>query len=106
MEKISAARDQLNRTLTFFPRVDSKASVIFGINTGFLAVLATRSAIYSQLRLEWIPVGLTLLLLGISFWHLYKEAFPSLKGGQESLLYFNEIAKRTEAKYVETWKSP
>ena len=86
MEKISAARDQLNRTLTFFPRVDSKASLIFGINTGLLAVLATRSAIYTQLRFEWIPIGLTLLLLGISFWHLYKEAFPSLKGGQEYLL--------------------
>ena len=105
MEKISAARDQLNRTLTFFPRVDSKASLVFGINTGLLAVLATRSAIYTQLRFEWIPIGLTLLLLGISFGHLYKEAFPSLKGGQESLLYFNEIAKRTEAKYIETWKS-
>ena len=73
IEKISAARDQLNRTLTFFPRVDSKASVIFGINTGFLAVLATRSAIYSELRCEWIPVGLTLPLLEISFWHLYKK---------------------------------
>ena len=46
-----------------------------------------------------------MLLLGISFWHLYKEAFPSLEGGQESLLYFNEIAKRTEAKYIERWKS-
>ena len=103
LERINAARDQLNRTLTFFPRVDSKASVIFGVNAGLLAVLATRDLPYSELRWEWAPVGTTLLFLGVSFWHLYREAFPYLDGGQESLLYFREISKRTEAKYIEAW---
>ena len=103
-EQINAARDQLNRTLTFFSRVDSKASVIFGVNAGLLAVLATRGLPYSELRWEWIPIGLTLLFLAVSFWHLYREAFPFLDGGEESLLYFREISKRTEAKYIEAWR--
>ena len=104
LDSISAARDQLNRTLTFFPRVDSKASVVLGVDTGFAAVLATRAFPYANLRWEWIPLGLTLFLLGTSFWHLYREAFPALDGGHDSLLYFREIAKRTETKYIDAWK--
>ena len=34
------ARDQLTLILSFFPRVDAKASAILAINTGMLAVLA------------------------------------------------------------------
>ena len=103
-EKTNAARDQLNRTLTFFPRVDSKATAVFGVNAGLLAILATRGLLYSELRWEWVPIGLTLLFLVVSFWHLYHEAFPSLKGGQESLLYFREISTQTEAEYIEAWR--
>ncbi len=47
-----------------------------------------------------IPVG-TVLCLGISLWFLYKSAFPSLAGGNASLVYFREIAGRTEAKFIE-----
>lgn len=103
LENLVSARDQLNRTLTFFPRVDTKASVVFAVDTSLLAVLATRAFPLAHLRWELIPVGVTLVLLTISFWHLYKEAFPALDGGQESLLYFREIAKRTEGKYVDAW---
>jgi hypothetical protein len=28
--------------------------------------------------------------------HLYRGAFPSLKGGEESLIYFREITKKRE----------
>lgn len=100
---VAAARDQLNRTLTFFPRVDAKASVVLAVNTSMLAVLATRAVPYTQLTWEWIPIGVAALLLGLSFWHIYKEAFPSLEGGHDSLLYFREVAKRTETKYLEAW---
>lgn len=104
LESITAAKDQLNRTLTFFPRIDAKASVVFAVDTSLLAVLATRGVLLAQLRWEWIPIVLTLTLLAVSFWHLYKEAFPLLEGGQESLLYFQEISKRTETNYIEAWK--
>jgi hypothetical protein len=32
---------------------------------------------------------------------LYKGAFPNLAGGNLSLVYFREIAKRTEAKFID-----
>lgn len=104
-DQIAAARDQLTRTLTFFQRVDAKASVVLGVDTGLLAVLATRAAQPAALRWEWVPIGLTMLFLAVSFWHLYQQSFPSLDGGGESLLYFQEVAKRTEARYIESWKA-
>ena len=33
--------------------------------------------------------------------YLYKQPFPNLEGGTASLVYFREIAKRTEAKFIE-----
>jgi hypothetical protein len=37
------ARDQLTLILSFFSRVDAKASALLAINTGMLAVLATNA---------------------------------------------------------------
>src|ERR1700720_279621 len=98
---IDASKDQLNRILGFFSRVDSKASVILSVNTAMLGLLA--ATIPPLKSLEWymafvlIPIG----LIGASFYHLYLQATPQLEGGERSLLYLREIANRTEAKYVE-----
>jgi hypothetical protein len=70
-----------------------------------LALLATRAFPFIGLRWELLPAGVTLLLIALSLWHVYKEGFPSLDGGEESLLYFREVATRTEAKYLEAWKA-
>ena len=102
-DSIAAARDQLNRTLGFFARVDGKASVILAIDTSMLALLATRSAPYSNLGWVWLPISIALLGLAINLWNVYKEGFPSLDGGEESLLYFREIAKKSEVNYVGAW---
>lgn len=37
-----AAKDQLNIVLGFFPRVDSKSSVVLAVNTAMLGYLASR----------------------------------------------------------------
>jgi hypothetical protein len=39
--------------------------------------------------------------IGHSLWNLYNGAFPNLKSGNSSLIYFTEIAKRTEAKFID-----
>jgi hypothetical protein len=96
------ARDQLDRVLVFFPRVDAKASVVLAVDTGMLAFLVARIPPLSLLG-WWelaIPV-VAALLLAVSLWFLYRGAFPSLKGGNSSLVYFREIAGRTEAKFIE-----
>jgi Pycsar effector protein len=101
-ELLESARDQLDRVLGFFPRVDAKASVVLVVDTGMLAFLVAR--VPTPNSLTWWEIGIsvaTTVLLGISLWFLYKGAFPSLKGGNASLVYFREIAGRTEAKFIE-----
>jgi hypothetical protein len=96
------ARDQLNLVLGFFPRVDAKSSAVLAVNTGMLAVLASNAPPWGTMPLGSIlAASLTLLLIAGSFWFLYKIAFPTLSGGQQSLIYFREIANRTESKFID-----
>ncbi len=97
-----AAEKQLDRVLSFFPRVEAKGSFLFALNTGTLALLAL------NLRLDdvlvWflvVPAVGFILLVAASLYFIYRSSFPSLKGGASSLIYFREIAKRTEAKFID-----
>ncbi|MGB7040221.1 MAG: Pycsar system effector family protein [Xanthobacteraceae bacterium] len=98
------AEKQLDRIMGFFPRVDAKGSFLFALNTGMLAFL------FLNLRPTdlhaWflaLPAGVAIVTLAASLINLYRSAYPSLKGGAESLIYFREIAKRTEAKYIDAF---
>jgi hypothetical protein len=96
------AKDQLNLVLSFFSRVDAKASVVLAVDTAMAGYLAGRMPSLKTM-LYWptlIPL-VAFVLIGISIWNLYKGAFPNLAGGNLSLVYFREIAKRTEAKFIE-----
>ena len=99
---LAQAKNQLNLVLSFFSRVDAKASVVLAVDTGMAGYLASRlpspNAVLPWLLL--IPL-LAFVLIGISLWHLYKGAFPNLTGGNLSLVYFREIAKRTETKFID-----
>src|SRR5437660_9840787 len=99
LSEVAAA--QLDRVLAFFPRADAKGSVLLAVDTGMLAVLASNSPPSSSF--DWIILItlLPVLLLGMSLWHLYMGAFPSLKGGHDSLIYFREISNRTEYRFIE-----
>lgn len=101
---IDAAKDQLTRTLSFFSRVDSKASVILAIDTGMLGVLVANTPPVHTFDWSMLVVLLPAFLLAVSYWHLYKEAFPSLEGGHDSLIYFREIAKRTESQFMDAFQ--
>lgn len=99
---VGAAKDQLSLVLSFFGRVDSKASVVLAVDTAMLGYLASK---IPELKLQplWpllIPLA-AFVLIFLSIWHLYRTAFPVLKGGNSSLIYFREIAERTEAKFID-----
>lgn len=99
LSEVAAA--QLDRVLAFFPRADAKGSVLLAVDTGMLAFLASNSPPSASFD-WWILITLLpALLLGISLWHLYRGAFPSLKGGHDSLIYFREVSKRTESGFIE-----
>ena len=102
----SASKDQLSVVLSFFSRVDAKLSVILAVDTGMLAVLATDAPPVKHF--SWLMIifaAITILLLALSIIFLYRGAFPSLKGGHASLIYFREIANRTEHKFIEEFKA-
>jgi hypothetical protein len=102
----SVAKDQLNLVLSFFPRVDAKSSVVFAVNTAMVGYLASRFP--PSFSIPWwlfISPIIAFALLGTSFICLYKGAFPILTGGNDSLVYFQEIAKKTEAKFIQEFSS-
>ncbi len=101
-QKSGAAKDVLALVLSFFSRVDAKASVVLAVDTGMLGYLAAHLSPLNSMRWWDIPAPtLTLMLLAFSYWHLYRGAFPNLAGGDRSLVYFREIAKRTENKFID-----
>ena len=99
---LESARKQLDLVLSFFSRVDAKASVVLAVDMGMLGFLVAHVPLPRSLA--WWEIALpsaTVLLLGISFYFLYKSAFPNLRGGTSSLVYFREIAARTETKFID-----
>lgn len=99
---IDLARDQLNRVLGFFPRVDAKISVLLSIAIAMLAILAGKAPIKELQWNSWarLVALLALGLIALSLVFLYQASFPRLTGGRLSLLYFREIAKRKEAAFI------
>ena len=102
----SAAKDQLNLVLSFFPRVDAKASVVLAVNTAMLGYLASRIPSPATIAAwQLIAPAVAFALLGISFVYLYKGAFPNLQGGNDSLVYFFQIGSKTEAKFLQEFSA-
>lgn len=95
------ANKQLDRVLGFFPRVETKVSFLFAMNSGLLVILALNIQIADFYR--WyliIPAIAAVLLSAASLYFIYRCMFPDLKGGANSLIYFREIAKKTEADFI------
>ncbi len=92
---------QLDRVLAFFPRVEARINTLFGVNTLILLVAALNLSA-GDLRLWYVTAPGCLLLFGllVSYYQLYRANFPDDKGGENSLVFFKEIQKRTEANYV------
>jgi hypothetical protein len=96
------AERQLDRVLGFFSRVDAKGSFLFALDTSLLALLAVNVSPddFKECFLVVLAV-FVVLLLAVSLYFTYRSAFPVLKGGHGSLIYFREIAKRTEANFID-----
>jgi hypothetical protein len=99
-----AAEKQLDRILSFFPRVEAKGSFLFALDTGLLALVALNLHL-DDFRVWFLvlPAVAVLLITGASLYFLYRCSFPWLKGGANSLIYFREIAKRTETKFIDEY---
>ncbi len=102
LSKVDAAKFQLSLVLGLFPRVDTRASVLLGVNLGMLAFLV--SNLPGAQQLTWYllyPAVPTAVLISYSLVELFSCAFPQLQGGSSSLVFFSEIAKRRESEYID-----
>jgi hypothetical protein len=103
---ITAAKDELNLVLSFFPRVESRSSVVLAIDTGMGAFLVgSAPPLHLFCLWMWITGGLTIACLAVSVGFLSWGSSPQLKGGEGSLVYFGEISKRTEYKLIEEFSA-
>lgn len=102
---IDLAEKEYSKVLDFFSRVDSRISVLLSINIGMLALLAANTPPIKSLTWEMVFVAIPVLLLGASLVCVYLALFPRLAGGQQSLIYFREIARKTESKFIEEFKA-
>lgn len=96
-----ALERQLDRLLTFFPRVDSKVSSLFAVTSAQLAVAALNLTL-NDLKVWWIT-GCVVAFAFCALWvmiHLYRCTYPHLEGGQQSLIYFAEIVKKQPHAYI------
>lgn len=100
------ASEQLNRILSFFPRVDSRASMLFAANSAVLGVLAARVRVeHFENWQVMVPAGLALAALVYSFGSLYLCAYPNTQGGNGSNVYFGSIAKKNESAFVDEFRA-
>ena len=101
MKDIEAIQRQLDRVLSFFPRVETRINGLFGVNT-LIMVIAALNLSSGDLRLWYVTVPGALLVVGllVSYYHLFKANFPDVNGGENSLVFFKRIQERTEANYI------
>ena len=72
-ETLAEAREQLNLVLSFFSRVDAKASVVLAVDTGMLAVLASNAPPLRQMSiLSGVAAITSVLVIAGSLWFLYQ----------------------------------
>lgn len=103
---LDVAERQLDRIMGFFPRIDSKVSALFAIVSAQVAFAAVNLSI-DDLKTWWvgIPVFAFIVCVVWTIANLYRCTFPHLNGGYASLVFFKEIAKLTEADYIQRYSS-
>ncbi|MBS1023988.1 Pycsar system effector family protein [Gluconobacter cerinus] len=106
MNDLAVAEHQLDRVLSLFSRVDTRATGLFAVNAAILTIAAINVQA-GDLKLWYIAIPGILMLIGlaISYTFLYRCNFPDLKGGQGSLIYFAEVQKRTEAMFLRDFEA-
>lgn len=96
----------LNLVLSFAPRAEAKLSFLFSINLallGFALLNLTQGT-----AVTWYVVAPFIgfiWLISSSFQKLYQAYSPNLDGGQNSVVYFSEIAKKQKEAYIADFKS-
>jgi hypothetical protein len=99
-KQLDLAEKNLEFLLDWVGRHDNKSSIIFGIGTGMLGVIATLAPDKASWYYEMIIcAGLSIFLLFLTLLFVYLGNYPRLEGHSESLFYFGSICKKSKKQY-------
>jgi hypothetical protein len=105
-EKLAAAQHHLELVLGFFERVDSKMSVVLGVDLAMSGLLFTE--FHSAQKVPpygWLFIVVFSILIAASLLSLYRGSFPNLNGGHTSLVYFRELQKKPESDFLTAYRN-
>jgi hypothetical protein len=105
-ERIRIAECNLSRLLDWIGRVDAKSSVVLGVNTAMLGVLAGVAPaphLWTLYTVIAALLGAVCPIIGLCF--VYVVNYPQTKGSSTSLNFFGGISKRTFREYETAFMS-
>jgi hypothetical protein len=100
-QRLEVTKNQLSLVLSFFPRVDSQASVMLAIDTAMLATLTSNAPNFKSFEYcMMFAVIPAVLFISLSIYNLYRLAYPRLpKLKESSVIYFKEVGEKAEDEY-------
>jgi hypothetical protein len=104
--RVEVAERHLVLIQSFFPRIDTKVSALFAISSAQIAVASLNITI-GDLQKWYVALAAILFVAGMAIvqFALYTCTYPQLKGGSQSIIYFGEIAKRSEANFLRDYNA-
>lgn len=106
-DNLESARKQLDLILGFFARVDTKLSVVLGLDLGMLGLLLSKvpDDLTKLPYWLWIVALFFVAAMILSLTFLYSGSFPNVNGGDQSLVFFRAIAKKQPDAFVREYKA-
>ncbi|GGA02868.1 Pycsar system effector family protein [Dyella caseinilytica] len=106
-DNLDSARKQLDLTLGFFPRVDTKLSIVLGIDLGMLGLLLSKVPDDLSKLPSWVWIAASFFgaAMILSLFSLYFGSFPNVNGGNKSLVFFRTIAKKQANLFVREYQA-
>lgn len=101
-EKLQILDLIMTKNLMWIGNADSKAAILFGVNSAMLGFLATLVPLPDKFTLTSLLCSIfSGLMLIVSVIFLVLVAFPRLRGPENSLIYFGGIAAYKQQEYVD-----
>lgn len=100
-KRVAAGWSQLNLVLSFYSRIDTKASIILGLDVGMIATIFARVPPLKEVSLLLCMIAIPFFIAIVtSLWRLHSGSRPRLNGGTNSLIYFRSIAGMRESEFI------
>lgn len=101
-DRLALMQENLDRVIEWVARLDTKASIVLGIDLALVGFLGRRGS--DALNGGFWPAAMfiaTVALVGASLWFLGVATFPRTDPPRPSVFFFGSVAKGTAESYQE-----